>query len=144
MISPNLAHLTRCIAGQIKRNFGSKDILKLVVNKIWCNTIKFLAARCQIFIPSRNKQTSRHNKVCQIWKFHRKCHQHNGNPVMLGHDDDETRHVSYDRRNSPICELTANTLFALLLVLHWVFYKVYVFLDTNFFSGHATLMWSVA
>ena len=27
-------HLIRCIAGQIKRNFGSKDILKLVVNKI--------------------------------------------------------------------------------------------------------------
>ena len=38
--------------------------------------------------------------------------------VMLDHDDDETRHVSYDRRNSPICDLTPNPLFALLLVLH--------------------------
>ena len=38
--------------------------------------------------------------------------------VMLGHDDDETRHVSYDRRNSPICDLTPNLLYALLLVLH--------------------------
>ena len=41
-----------------------------------------------------------------------------GNPVMLGHDDDETRHVSYDRRNAPICDLTPNPLYALLLVLH--------------------------
>jgi len=35
-----------------------------------------------------------------------------GNPVMLGHDDDETRRVSYDRRNHPICDLTPNTLCA--------------------------------
>ena len=38
--------------------------------------------------------------------------------VMLGHDDDETRDVSYDRRNSPICDLTPNPLYVLLLVLH--------------------------
>lgn len=150
----------RCIAGQIKRNFGSKDILKLVVkkssqNKIWCNTIKidFFAAHRQIFIPSRDKQTSRHNKVCQIWKFHRKCHQQTRNPVMLGHDDDDTRHHSYDPRKFPNMWLNSQSDFALLFVRYWICHEVSVFLWTRKFflrspsfilDGHATPMWSVA
>lgn len=152
MISPNLAHLTRCIAGQIKRNFGSKDILKPVVNKILsansdATQSNFLLHAVRFLYPheiNKLRGIMKFAKYAKYGCFTGSVISKMGNPVMLGHDDDETRHVSYDRRNSPICELTANTLFALLLVLHWVFYKVYVFLDTNFFSGHATLMWSVA
>ena len=38
------------------------------------------------------------------------------NPVMLGHDDDETRHVSYDPRKFPNMRLNTQFYFAFLVV----------------------------
>lgn len=75
------------------------------------------------------------------------------NPVMLGHDDDDTRHDSYDPRKFPNMWLNSQSDFALLLVRYWICHEVSVFLWTRKFflrspsfilDGHATPMWSVA
>ena len=89
------------MAGQIKRNFGSKDILKLVVNKIL--SVKSDATQSRLIFllhAVRFLYLSEINKLRGTMRF-----AINGsftgsviskeNPVMLGHDDDdETQHVS--------------------------------------------------
>lgn len=117
VISPNLAHLTRCIAGQIKRNFGSKDILKLAVNKILSTNSdatqsNFLLHAVRLLYPHEINKLRGIMKFAKYGSFTGSVISKIGNPVMLGHDDDETRRVSYDRRNYPIRDLTPNTLCA--------------------------------
>jgi len=94
------------MAGQSRRNFGSKDILKLLVNSIL--SVKSDATQSRlIFLKHAVRFLYPHeiNKLRGIMKF-AKFGSFTGsvisklqNPVMLGHaDDDETRHGSYDPR----------------------------------------------
>ena len=133
-------HLIRCMAGQIKRNFGSKDILKLVVNKILSVKSDATHSRLICLLQAvRFLYLYEINKLRGIMKF-----AINGsftgsviskeNPVMLGHDDDdETRHVSYTLRKFPSILLNAQSHFASLLDPWRLSHELRAFLWTRIF-----------
>ena len=98
----------RCIAGQSIRNFGNKDIVKLAELKpsqqrsdaTTTKTFFVLHADFQL-LYSRDPVINKLRGIITFAKygsFTGSVISKNENPVMLGHDDNETMHVSYDSR----------------------------------------------
>lgn len=96
----------------------------------------FFARFLLLYSRDPDKQTSRDNDICQIWKFRRKCHQQNENPVMLGHHDDETRHVSCDSRKFPfLVKLDQSQFYAFIWTVVYLSWGSWLFADNQPRSG---------